>query len=101
MFARTGGTSCYGEGKVCKLIAASIALHNICVTKEIPLTVEDENFRDQVIIPEEAQGAEVAAEYRPGQILALGKTKRNDLAQTLGTTKLLGVSANISQCSKP
>jgi hypothetical protein len=48
---RTGGISCYNEGKVCRLIIASLVLHNICIAKEIPLTQEDEEYRDNFIIP--------------------------------------------------
>ena len=45
--------SCYNETKVCQLIIASIVFHNICVSKQIPLSPEDEDFRDTYVIPNE------------------------------------------------
>ena len=48
---RTGGFSCYKPSKVCKLVVSSVALHNICVTNSIPITEQDQHFRDQVVIP--------------------------------------------------
>jgi len=51
---RTGGVSCYDEFKVCKLIVASIVLHNFCIQKEIPLLEADDEFRNLILIPEYA-----------------------------------------------
>jgi hypothetical protein len=50
---RTGGISCYDESKVCKIILSSIILHNFCVKNKIPLSAEDEEFRDNFLIQAE------------------------------------------------
>ncbi|ODM99490.1 putative nuclease HARBI1 [Orchesella cincta] len=54
---KTGGTLCYEEGKACRITVATAILHNICLTHDIPLTIEDEHHRDNVNIP----GAEAEA----------------------------------------
>ncbi|ODM91315.1 putative nuclease HARBI1 [Orchesella cincta] len=55
---KTGGTLCYEEGKACRITVATAILHNICLTHDIPLTIEDEHHRDNVNIPSaEAEAA--------------------------------------------
>jgi len=50
-FCRSGGISYYSESKVCKLVVASIVLHNICIQKGIPLSPEDDHHLDFEVIP--------------------------------------------------
>lgn len=40
---------CYEPGKVCKLITASIVLHNYCLDAGIPLLDADENELENII----------------------------------------------------
>lgn len=48
---RTGGTLCYTAEKACRITVASAVLHNICLANEIPLTAEDEHYRENRNVP--------------------------------------------------
>ncbi|XP_021953672.2 putative nuclease HARBI1 isoform X1 [Folsomia candida] len=46
---KSGGDLCYEPAKVCKLITASVVLHNYCVNFGIPLLDEDEHQLELII----------------------------------------------------
>jgi hypothetical protein len=74
---RTGGVSCYTEGKTCKLIVSSCVLQNICLTRGIPLSTEDEYFRDNTVLPNE----EGLPDLTPATATQLGSIFRDELAE--------------------
>lgn len=40
---RDGGDLTYEPGKCCKIVVACMVLHNMCVTAQLPLDVDDDN----------------------------------------------------------
>ncbi|OXA40897.1 putative nuclease HARBI1 [Folsomia candida] len=78
---KTGGYSCYRPSKVCKLIVSSVALHNICVTHQIPILEEDEYYRDFAIIPNLQDHPQVPPPQGPFNSTAA--TTRDEIAASL------------------
>jgi hypothetical protein len=48
----SGGDLCYTPEKVCKLITASVVMSNYCLEKRISVLDEDEDYMNQIILPE-------------------------------------------------